>query len=244
VKIQPSLRPGHNRTGLAAAPDRRAMLDVPRELGPTSRGSADQIANVRNRYARESGPVGTMPREPHIPRELLLLVDLLGARLAFERGGVRLYDALIGKYDGYGGFQGGPDRRDLVHIRDEEHAHMRMLERMIGELGGDPTAVTPSANREAIASRGVGDILADPRTSLLDGLEVIVIAELTDHEQWVGLVEVARDMNREDLARPFIAAQSTEDEHLSKVRAWISSGRAAAREQSGSGDGDRRRTRI
>lgn len=232
MKIQPSLRAGNNRTGLADSPERHGMLNVPAELGPTSRGSAEQIVVVRNRYSRESGPPGTMPHDPHVAKELLLLLDLLGARLAFERSGVRLYEALVAKHDAFGGFPGGPERRDLVHIRDQEHAHVYMLEGLIAELGADPTVVTPSANREVIASRGICDVLVDPRTSLLDGLEAIVIAELADREQWVGLVEIARDMTRENFARAFIEAQRTEDEHLSKVRTWISAGRAVARQES------------
>lgn len=228
MRVQPSLRPGDNRTGIASARDRRAMLDIPPEHDPTSRGSADQIAAVRERYTRESGPIGTMPRDPHVSRDLLLLLDLLGARLAFERTGVRLYEALVAKHDAFRGFTTGPERRDLVQLRDEEHAHVRLLDGIIAELGGDPTAVTPCANRELVASRGIADVLLDPRTSLLDGLEAIAIAELADHEQWVGLVELARDQRRDDLVRAFVAAQSTEDEHLSKIRSWVAAGRAAA----------------
>jgi len=229
VRIQPSLRTGNNRTGLAVAPDRRAMLDVPDDLGPTSRGSVDEILGVRNRYAREGGPPGTMPREPRVDKDLLPLLDLMAARLAFERTGIRLYEALLGKLDTFGGFRGGPERRDLVRMKDQEHAHVYMLEGMISELGADTTAVTPCANREVLASRGLTDVLTDPRTSFLDGLETIVLAELADHEQWVGLVEMARDINRDDLVRPFVDAQRTEDDHLSKVRMWISAGRAALR---------------
>lgn len=231
MKVQPSLRAGDNRTGLASASGRRGMLDMPHELGPTSRGSADEIAAVRRRYAVESGPPGTMPREPHVPGEELLLLDLLGARLAFERSGVRLYEALIAKHDAYGAFVGGPERRDLVQLRDEEHAHARLLDGEITQLGGDPTAVTPCANREVVAGRGLADVLLDPRTSLLDGLETMTLAELADHEQWVGLVDLVRGLGREDLVRAFLAAQATEDEHLSKIRSWVGAGRAAARAQ-------------
>lgn len=231
MRIQPSVRTGNNRTGMAMSPDRRGMLDVPRELTPTSRGSADEIASIRIRYSREVGPPGTLPREPHLSRELLPLVDLVGARLAFERGGVRLYDALISKHDAFGGFPGGPERRDLQLIRDQELSHMRMCDGILSEIGADATALTPCANRELVMSRGICDILVDPRTSLLDGLEAIAVAELADHEQWVGLVEIARDMNRDDLVRAFVGAQRTEDEHLSKVRAWISAGRAGVRDQ-------------
>jgi hypothetical protein len=109
---------------------------------------------------------------------------------------------------------------------------MRMLDGLIAELGADPTVVTPCANRELVSSKGIADVLLDPRTSFVDGLESILIAELADHEQWIGLVDVARELDRDDLVRDFVAAQSTEDEHLTKVRSWIAAGRTAVRDQS------------
>jgi rubrerythrin len=233
MRVQPSLRVGHNRTGMAAADDkqRQRMLEIPHELGPTSRGSSDEIARVRVRYARAGMPVGTMPDVPRAQRGLLPLHDLLGARLQFERTGVRLYDALLSKLDAYGGFEGGPDRGDLEQIRDEELAHMRMLEHMLEDTGADPTTITPTADLQSTASRGIADVLLDPRTTLLDGLGVIVIAELADHEEWIGLIELGRELGRSALVHSFQSAQLTEEEHLSKIRSWIHAGRIAARSQ-------------
>ena len=213
---------GGNRTGMASAHDGEGMRDIPNIASATSRGSEQAIAKVRVRYARAGLPHGTMP---DVEPELAVLVDMLGARLSFERSGVRLYDALISKLDAYGSFERGPTRRDLEQIRNEEHRHMLMLEQLLRDLGADPTAFTPCANREIVASKGIADVLLDPRTSLLDGLESIVVAELADHEQWIGLVETARDLGRENLARIFVTNQTTEEEHLSKVRRWISAGR-------------------
>ncbi len=232
MKIQPSLTMRNNRTGMISADERlrHEMLEVPPDMGPTSRGTIDDLARVRIRYARGGMPHGSMPDMPRGLRPLLPLFDLLGARLQFERTGTRLYDALISKLDAYGTFTGGPSRHDLEDIRDEELAHMRMLERMIIELGGDPTVVTPCANLQATASRGIGDVLVDPRTSLLDCLDAIIIAELADHEEWLGLIDMARDLGRGDLVHAFQSAQLTEEEHLSKVRRWISIGRTLARE--------------
>jgi rubrerythrin len=214
---------GGNRTGMASAHDGEGMRDIPHMGSATSRGSEQEIARVRIRYARAGMPHGTMP---DVQPELAMLVDLLGARLAFERAGVRLYDALISKLDAYGPFERGPTRRDLEHIREEEHRHMLMLDQLLRDLGADPTAFTPCANREIVSSKGIADVLLDPRTSLLDGLESIVVAELTDHEQWMGLVDLARDLGRENLVRIFVSNQATEEEHLSKVRRWIASGRS------------------
>ena len=157
------------------------------------------------------------------------LLDLLGARLHCEQTGVRLYDALIAKLDEEGELAGGPTRAELVEIRNEELVHVRMLDAMITDLGGEPATVTPAAMREMIASRGIGDVVSDPASSVLDALEVMVVAELADHEQWVALVELARELRRDKLARSFLTAQSVEHTHLSKMRAWISAGRAAQR---------------
>lgn len=231
MKIQPSLQVGNNRTGLATSPERRGMLDIPDDVGPTSRGSLDQVSAVRNRYARTGGPAATMPAVPRVSSELVPLLDLLGARMQFERTGVRLYDALIAKRDAYGGFRGGPDRDDLMEIRNEELAHMRMLDDIIGDLGGDPTVMTPCANVTAVMSSGIPMVLLDPRTSLVDGLDAVIVAELADNEEWSSLIDLARDMRRDDLMRRFIAAHNTEEEHLAKVRRWLAAGRAAARDQ-------------
>ena len=225
MKIEPSLVPGRNRTGLSAFPDHRSVIDVPQDLGPTSRGSIEQLAAVRARYSRTSAPFGSLPEEPRLERSLFQLVDLLGARLQFERTGVRLYDALIAKRDVFGTFEGGPHRDDLLEIRNEELRHMRLVDQLLHDHGADPTAVTPMANIQELASRGIADVLMDPRTSLLDGLEAMVIAELADHESWTGLVELTQSMGRGDLSRVLQECQRREQEHLARVRRWISAGR-------------------
>jgi hypothetical protein len=106
-----------------------------------------------------------------------------------------------------------------------------MLDGLVADLGGDPTAITPGANRELVALRGIAEVVLDPRSSLLDGLEAVLFAELADHEQWSNLIELARELRADDLVRIFVTAQTTQEEHLSKLRRWISSGRELARHQ-------------
>jgi hypothetical protein len=48
-----------------------------------------------------------------------------------------------------------------------------MLKSIIERHGGDPTAVTPSMDLQATASRGVMQVIVDPRTTLLQSLEAI-----------------------------------------------------------------------
>jgi hypothetical protein len=221
-----STQPGENHTGIALHPEyAAAMISGTKEFGPTSGGGPELIAQNRVRVAAMSTPMGTMPPVSPVPTEQLVLLDKLGARLQFERMGIRLYEALISKLDAYGTFEGGPRRDDLLQIRAEEHVHMQLVQALILQIGGDPTVVTPCANLQAVASRGIGDVLMDPRTTLLECLDAILVAEMTDHESWELLVNLAAPAVPE-LADNLREAQETEAQHLVKVRAWVAAGSA------------------
>jgi rubrerythrin len=202
------------------------MLDGTKEFGPTSGGGPELLAQNRVRVAAASTPAGTMPPVSAAPAEQLVLLDKLGARLQFERTGTRLYEALISKLDAYGTFEGGPSRKDLEQIRNEEHEHMQLVQALIVQIGGDPTVVTPCANLQAVASRGIADVLLDPRTTLLECLDAILVAELADHASWEQLGVLAAPVAA-DLAAELQEAEQTEAEHLVKVRAWIAAGTQA-----------------
>lgn len=234
MKFQSNVNhPGDNHTGVMLHPELvNEMLVGTEEFGPTSSGNEDLLAHNRVRVARLAEPMATMPPTREVPAEQLPLLDKLGARLQFERMGVRLYQALISKLDAYGTYFGGPSREELVRIRDEEHGHMGLAQRLISGLGGDPTTVTPCANLQAVASRGIGDILVDPRTTVVECLEAILIAELADHESWELLADAAKTANQGDIERQVREAERVEAEHLAKVRGWL----AAAAQLSVRGD--------
>lgn len=228
---------GTNRTGMAAAPQRgQEMRTGMEEFPPTSQGSAQDIAQVRIAYAKEAEPLGSVPAPAGLTKkgrtaakavqgeQPTLFMDKLGERLAFERSGTRLYEALVSKYDAFGSFTGGPSRDDLEHIRQEEYGHFTMLQSVIEQLGGDPTAVTPSANLHATAAHGITMVIVDPRTTLLQSLEAILVAELADHACWEALVEFAQEAGEETLVQQFAQARVTEEEHLMKVRHWLAAG--------------------
>ncbi len=162
-------------------------------------------------------------------------MDKLGERLAFERTGSRLYEALLAKHDVDGSFAGGPSREDLVEILSEELAHFRLLAEAIETLGGDPTELTPSANVQLVASHGIGQVLTDPTTSLAQCLEAIAMAELADNECWETLGGLAQLAANDALATQCEQALATETEHLEKVRAWIAAAQGAI-EVEGEGD--------
>jgi hypothetical protein len=195
------------------------MITAVEEFPPTSEGNALAVAAVRVQYAQESSDEG-----PELTQETSLLLDKLGERIAFERTGTRLYEALLSKHDAYGSFEGGPSRDDITLILSEELQHFRMLVELVKALGADPTELTPSANVQLTASHGVGQVIVDPRTNLLQSLEAILMAELTDNECWETLTGLARLAGHEELAERCEAALLTEQEHLEKVRSWLAAG--------------------
>ena len=151
-------------------------------------------------------------------------MDKLGERLAFERSGTRLYEALLAKHHIYGSFSGGPTPGDLEHVLKEEYRHFLMLQSIIEQMGGDPTAVTPAADIQGTMPQGIRMVIVDPRTTLLQSLEAILVAELADSTCWETLVELAQRAGEDDLVGSFKQAHLTELEHLQKVRTWVAAG--------------------
>jgi hypothetical protein len=209
---------GNNRTGiLASGRLGEEIVEATREFRPSSPGTAQAIAEVRVAYAHEGASLGEAPSDT-------LLFDKLGERLAFEHAGARLYEALLSKHQAYGSFDGGPGADEILHILTEEYEHGDLLERAIKDLGGDPTALTPSANLAVNISAGLPQVLADPRTNLLQSLEAIVVAELADNECWTTLEQLARQAGHDELAGECREAIAHEREHLRTVRRWIAAG--------------------
>jgi rubrerythrin len=239
---------GTNRTGIAAAPQRsQEMLTGMDEFPPTSQGSAQDIAQVRMAYAQRAEPLGSVPPPASVKGTVqtavkavmgekpMLFMDKLGERLAFERTGTRLYEALVSKHDAFGSFAGGPSRDDLEHVLQEEYRHFTMLQSAIEQLGGDPTAVTPSANLHATAAHGINQVIVDPRTTLLQSLEAILIAELADNACWEALIELAQGAGEDDLVQRFQEALRNEQDHLAKVQTWLAAGQGRAGDGGGNG---------
>jgi rubrerythrin len=211
----------NNRTGVSRDPD--LSKDMMKGAKDTIDGTdVQQFLETRLVDMRHDVPVATMPPPAH-PEKLgsAFLLDKLGERLAFERAGTRLYETLLAKLDANGGFPGGPTRDQLEKIRNDELSHFALLEGVIGRLGGDPTAVTPSANLVAVESRGLCATINDPRTTLAEGLHAILVAELTDNAGWEQLIDVVQELGETELAAWFREALTEEQEHLERVQMWL-----------------------
>lgn len=224
---------GANRTGMQMSPTHmKKMEEVTRLTQPSSSADEGGAAAMRTEYIAEAEPVGTVPPPLTVKgavkstvkmasgRRPQVFLDKLGERLAFERSGTRLYDALIIKclapHD-------GPDVvpvDQLRHFQQEEAQHMALVKECIEKLGGDPTAQTPCASVTGVESMGLMQVVTDPKTTVNQSLHAILVAELADNAAWEELIAMAREMGLEDMATRFEEAAGHEMEHLENVRRW------------------------
>ncbi|HLD99494.1 MAG TPA: ferritin-like domain-containing protein [Bdellovibrionota bacterium] len=226
---------GLNRTGVDASPiDSKDIIGAALNSTPTSLDGDEEIAKIRASYLREAKPIGTLPIPGTIKggvSTLLeklagnrpeLLIDKLGERLAFERTGTRLYEALVQKCRVLDTDQAGIPVATLERFRDQELRHFGLVRDALMSLGADPTAQTPAADAAAVASSGILKVVSDPRTSVMQSFEAILIAELADHEGWDVLIRVAEEMKLNEIAASFRGAYDEEKVHLESIRSWLS----------------------
>lgn len=224
---------GMNRTGLQTSPlQTQAMLENTEAVAAAPQ-EASAIGLARAELAKEAPPVGTMPPPGNLKgvaktalsalkgEKAAVFLDKLGERLAFERSGVRLYDAVLAKIPAAANSEGSLTAADLKHIRDEELTHFLLVKEAMEQLGGDPTAQTPCADLTAVQSSGVLQAVTDPRTTLTQCLDALLTAELVDNDGWKTLITMAEAIGQQELAQRFTDALAEEDEHLQKVRVWI-----------------------
>src|SRR5690606_3410796 len=92
----------------------------------------------------------------------------------------------------------------------------------------DPTAMTPSADLTAVEGMGILKAIADPRTTLPQGLHAILVAEVADKASWELLIELADQLGQAQLVERFRAADQQEAEHVRTVRRWVAAHASAA----------------
>jgi ferritin-like metal-binding protein YciE len=226
---------GHNRTGQQTSPQlSREMNEI---VQPVSAAAADAsvLTEVRLGYIREAEPLGSLPPPATVRGKVKaaaktlqgdrpqVFIDKLAERLAYERGGTRLYDAVIAKFIAHAHELPDVTVQELVDIREEEASHAALIRTCIEQLGADPTAQTPSADLVGVATAGFLQAAADPRTTLTQTLQVALAAELVDVASWETLIWMAEEMGEDAMMERFRKALEHENEHLAKVRSWFES---------------------
>jgi hypothetical protein len=226
-----------NRTGIMTNPDLSAeLIRGAKRTVPSSSGNAKEAAAQRAEYSSEEFHIGSPPvaledRDHGTEQELSaggegpsMLLDKLGERLAFEREGTRLYEAFLQKVETTDSTSDkGPSPADLRHICAEELEHFKLLQKAISEMRGDATVQSPSADVAGVLSHGVLQIVTDPRTTVPQALQAMLTAELADNDGWQMLKTLAEKLKCSDLANQCEKAFQEEQEHLTKVRGWLSS---------------------
>jgi len=225
---------GKNRTGIDLSPvEKRLLIEAAETAVPSMEGDETMLEETRAEYLDEGETIGSMPppltvqgatftmREAVTSSQTSMLLDRLGERLAFERTGVRLYAALIGKLDASDPPPGGPSHAELEKIQREEAEHFTMLRDAILMLGADPTALTPAADAAAVSSMGLLQVVGDPRMTIAQSLDAILVAELVDNDSWILLCALTRAVGHERIARRFDRALAEEQRHLAAIRMWV-----------------------
>jgi len=240
---------GRNLTGTQISPlNATVMQDYAQAHAADAPADEGQLEQMHRDYMAQAEAVGSVP----VPGTLKgafktatakmsgtrpeVLVDKLGERLAFERAGTRLYEAMLMKISGVApaattdalGSDGNPqgpgsrvDALSLQRLRSDEQAHMHLVRQALQEMGADATAMTPCADMVGVLAQGVMQTLSDPRTTVAQCLNALLTAELSDHAGWELLMELAEDLGYGDMAVRFSVAATTEAEHLSLVKQWL-----------------------
>ena len=254
---------GMNRTGLQMSPlQGSGMIDYAQAHAGDAPQDEGQLEALHRTYVEEAEKVGSVPVPGTIKGVVKataskmkgtrpeVLIDKLGERLAFERTGTRLYEAMIMKVSGVQGLGDGGTAADidnaetdayealgtdgnpqaigsrvdllsLQRIRSEEQEHMMLVKQALEELGADPTAMTPCADIAGVTALGVMQTLTDPRTTVAQCLNALLTAEMTDHAGWELRMELAEDLGHDDMAVRFSVAATAEAEHATLVKEWL-----------------------
>lgn len=224
---------GANRTGVQTAPARTRKMAENTEAVPAAPLEANALALARAELSQQAPPVGTMPLPGNLEgvakaaakalkgEKATVFIDKLGERLAFERTGTRLYEAVLAKFPASRTTEGTLTVDEVRRFRDAELRHMHLVREAIEAVGGDPTAQTPCADVAGVQAMGLVQVVTDPRTTLTQCLDAILTAELADNDGWKTLIALAEAMDQPGLARRFADALAEEDHHLASVRAWL-----------------------
>lgn len=226
----PELKLGINRTGAQMSP-----LDTEKQIEATELFPADvpadgpQLFEERQQAVINADTVGSVPIPGSMKGMLKsaldklrgnnpeVLMDKLGERLAFERTGVRLYEAMLVKASTAAGAS-QELTESLRQIQTQELEHMETVRRAIETLGADPTSMTPCADVAGVKAIGVMQVLTDPRTTVSQCLNAILTIELEDNDAWELLIELTRQAGHPLIAKEFQQALEQEEKHLATIR--------------------------
>jgi bacterioferritin (cytochrome b1) len=155
---------------------------------------------------------------PLVAKNAAQVLDVLAARLTFERTGVKLYDSVIQKIERSGESRYHALVATLRKHRNEEKEHEEWLEQVIRALGGHPEETTTLAMLETEESQGIQSVILDGHTRVIEVLHALLTAELADNAGWDLLVELADDTGDRLAKAEFGKRMHEEARHLAFLR--------------------------
>lgn len=229
---------GRNRTGMQMSPLHAEMLNKTARDAAIATGPANPeqpeallLAELRREYINEADALGSVPPPGTLSgavkagaamvtgKRLQVFVDKIAERMAYERGGTRLYDAALVKVAALA--EGTPVTVERVkQIRNQEAEHAEILRQALVNLGADPTAQTPGADLVGVQAMGLMQSVSDPRTSLVQTLSSLMAAELIDVASWELLSRLAESLGNDALVERFDRALEQENDHLRTISGW------------------------
>lgn len=162
-------------------------------------------------YRIQMVPLGT--EEVRVTEPLL---DKLHERLVIERAAVELYALALSRA-----------RREqnerlagrLAEFQEQSQEHADMLEKLIGELGGDLGEPTQSGTLALKETEGLVEVCRLPNASFRQILGAVLAVELIDSAGWELLADLARDVVLREGWQEWLEAAREEDrKHLGFVR--------------------------
>jgi bacterioferritin (cytochrome b1) len=145
------------------------------------------------------------------------LIDYLNERLMFERSGVKLYDAIIGRMKASHDASIERMLGQMIEHRDQEKEHEEWLEAQIRELGGSAHEETEHSRLVRRESVGIETVIeSDPELPHL--FHALLAAELVDNAGWDLLIELAEEAGDRKAKKEFRKRLKEEVEHLAFVR--------------------------
>ncbi|MBF5043127.1 hypothetical protein FGE12_12080 [Aggregicoccus sp. 17bor-14] len=146
------------------------------------------------------------------------VVDYLAERLAFERGGVRLYEALLEHVEE----APEPEVRALATLlrrqRDEEREHVTWLQAQLEALGAGSHPHSARAELSREETRGLAHVILEGHAPLPHLLHALLAAELVDHAGWDLLVALADEAHDMEAQRALRQRRDEEARHLALCR--------------------------
>jgi rubrerythrin len=142
-----------------------------------------------------------------------MLLERLSEFLEHEHAGAKLYERALERVER------GELKDRIAEFLDQTREHERVLEHIIGQLGGDPTELSELAELGRMRTSGLFDAIENAEGDLteLNALQCLMVAEWICQKNWTFLSQIARRATdeeiREILREPVVRVEEQEDDH-------------------------------